>query len=150
MHNLFKSSGKINFLQGFIFLSPPHHCMLQVCISKVTHFLYVHYFWAMHQSPQISIIMHLISAAAPTPNPGILFCGLPKLPLKSVPTRLQILCSQNIFCGFFLVSLILSLMVFDGCTNSFNQSVILQYRHLSHMLSTSLCLVKHQMDETAV
>lgn len=54
------------------------------------------------------------------------------------------------FVSLFLVSLILSLMVFDGCTNSFNQSVILQYRHLSHMLSTSLCLVKHQMDETAV
>lgn len=54
------------------------------------------------------------------------------------------------FVWLFLVSLILSPLIFDGCTNSFNQSVILQHRHLSHMLSTSLCLVKHQMDETSV
>lgn len=89
---------------------------------------------------------------AATPKLGLISLGL--WPSKTV-LEIGAHSSTNYvhsksFVWLFLVSLILSPLIFDGCTNSFNQSVILQYRHLSHMLSNSLCLVKHQMDETSV
>lgn len=150
MHELFK----INFPCGFIFAIVTHHLMLQFSIANTTRslYLYMQYFQAIYQNFEISTIRHLTPAAAPDPIPVSLVSWISKIALgigaDSSANALSV--HSKRFVWLFWVSLILSLLIFDGCTNSFNQSVLLLYRRLSHMLSTSLCLVKHQMDGTAV